>query len=269
MNAAHGFHPDLPHVEYHHRELGVASKTALDELHRSPLHYRTWLSAPGAETPALAFGRALHCALLEPDVFAKSYASEPDFGDCRFKDNKERRNAWRADNAGKTPISSADAATIEAMVESVRSHPLASKILAGGIPEASLRWTDVETGLTCKCRADYYVESRAMVCDVKTTLDARGQAFSRDSVKYRYHVQNAFYRQGFAAVGKELRHFVHIVVEKEPPFAVALYDLDAAAVEKGLSAARADMQTMASCLFKDEWPGYSQSIETLSLPAWA
>jgi hypothetical protein len=92
-----GFLPDLPSEVYHAPRLGVVSKSALDKLRKSPAHYYAWATGQlEKSTPALAFGRAGHCAIFEPDQFDKLYVVEPEFGDCRFKENKLKRDAWRA-----------------------------------------------------------------------------------------------------------------------------------------------------------------------------
>lgn len=257
--------------EYHAPRVGVVSKSALDQIHRSPAHYRAWLEGKldRPDSRALTFGRAFHCAVLEPDVFARSYAVQPDFGDCRFKEAKQARDRWRAENDGKEFVSADDFEAIRAMATSVLTHPIAGKMLKNGKPELTIKWTDVETGLPCKCRADYYVASRGMILDVKTTEDARPEAFKRSVYQYRYHVQDALYRAGFAAAGLDARYFILVAVEKSPPFCASVYQLDASAVEKGHAAARQDIETMARCVATNQWDGYPTSIQDLSLPPWA
>jgi hypothetical protein len=260
---------EVPHAEYHKRELGVASKTALDEIERSAAHYRVWVAGRDKPTPARVFGAAFHCALLEPEKFGRTYATEPDFGDCRFKANKAARDEWRMQHAGAVLIPSDDMVAILGMVSSVRRHPIAGRMVHNGMPELTCTWVDSDTGIRCKCRADYFIRRHRMVVDVKSTLDAREKAFRVDSAAYRYHVQDAFYRQGFEAVGEPIDHFALIAVEKEEPFAVAVWELDAGDVAKGLEHARRNLDTLAHCLELDEWPAYSQSIRTLKLPPWA
>lgn len=275
-----GIHEDVSHEEYHQRRVGLVSKHALDLVHRSPAHYKHWVDgAEEEQTPALAFGAAFHCALLEPDVFKRSYIvepEEPDFGDCRKKDNKAARDKWRIElakwreeHAGWRSIDAEDMETIKRMVAAVRKHPLAKKMIRNGVPEATVKWTDEDTGLHCKIRADYYVESLSMVADVKSTLDARPEAFRRDVAKYGYHRQDALYRTGFGAIDAHVRHFVFIAVEKEEPHAIAIYALEPEAVSRGNISIRRDMETLAECVRTDTWPGYSASIQQLELPPWA
>lgn len=266
-----GVVPGLPSELYHRREIGVVSKSALDRVARSPAHYKAWVDGtlPDEDTPAMRFGRAFHCAILEPERFAEEYVTEPDFGDCRSSKNRAKRDEWRAANGARTAISDDDLETISAMRAAILAHPIAGKMIRDGQPELTVRWTDSETGLKCKCRADYYVKRLRMVADLKSCQDASEEAFRKDVAKYRYMVQDALYRAGFEAAGEPIQHFVFLAVEKAPPYAVAVYSLDAEGVGKGYSLARRDMATMAECLNKDEWPGYPPGIRTISLPPWA
>lgn len=261
---------NVPHAKYHERKIGVVSKSILDLIDRSPAHYKQWIDDGVEErTPALVFGAAFHCALLEPERYAVDYAVEPDFGDCRKTANKAARDSWRSLHENAEHIAADDAKTIENMVAAVRRHPLASRAISDGQSELTLRWTDEDSGLPCKARADYYVEHLGAVFDVKSTLDARPRAFARDVVNYRYHVQDALYRAAFAANRVEVRHFAFVCVEKDPPHAIAIYELDADAVAKGDMAARSNITTMKYCVSSGQWPGYAESIQTIQLPPWA
>jgi hypothetical protein len=172
-------------------------------------------------------------------------------------------------NGTKTQVDPADMARIRAMMASVRAHPLASRMIHDGDAEATLRWKDGITGLECKARVDYYVPRLGMVADVKTSEDARPDAFRKSVANYGYHRQDAFYRSAFTAVGAAVEHFVFVVVEKQAPHAVAVYALDQEAVTRGFASVRADMAVLAECLRTDKFPGYETSIQTLSVPPWA
>jgi exodeoxyribonuclease VIII len=265
-----GLYRDVSEADYHARVPGLVSKSVLDLVDRSPAHYSAWLHCAEREpTPALIFGKWLHTALLEPERFAAQYIAQPDFGDCRLKDNKARRSEWQLANAGKESVDAKSMDIIRGICASVNAHPLAGKMIREGVAEATLRWRDEETGLQCKARADYYVERLAACYDVKTTEDARPDAFARSMANYRYHVQDAFYREGFARIGRPLDHFVFIAVEKTAPFEVALYTLDADDVARGWSAAHANMATLKAAVSSGTYQGYGNSIQSIRLPAWA
>ncbi len=263
-------HTHVPAAEYHKRELGVVSKSACDELDRSAAHYYEWVHGAEREpTPALKFGAAFHCSQLEPDVFARHYRVEPDFGDCRSTKNKEARDRWRADNAGRSLISADDMEAVRGMQLAVAAHPAASRLIQAGQAEVTLRWLDEESGLPGKSRADYWVREKRLAVDLKSTMDASAEQFSKDVYNHRYHVQDALYRAAFAACGERIDHFAIVAVEKLPPYAVAVYVLDAEAVAKGYNSARKNIELLRVCMEKNVWPGYGQGIEELALPHWA
>lgn len=266
-----GFYRGVPNEVYHARHVGLASKSALDHVNRSSMHYKWWVDGgEEEETPALAFGSAFHCALLEPDRWCTSYCVVPDFGDCRFKINKAARDEWRRDHAGWTEITFEDAKAIDGMVAAVRAHPLAGKMIRDGEAEITLRWNDEETGLPCKCRADYYVRRLSMAVDFKSAIDARKAAFRKAVSNYGYHRQDGFYRSGFAAIEAPIKHFVFVVVEKAAPHAVAIYTLGANALARGRASVREDLAALGASVKANEWSGYPTSIQELDdLPPWA
>lgn len=266
LGISYGIDPE----RYHRRELGVVSKSALDRIKRSPAHYREWALGTDAEpTPALKFGQMLHMMILEPERFRATYAEQPDFGDGRTKAAKEAKAEWELANPGAKPLTRRDSETLDGMFVSVMRHPAASRLIAEGQSEVTLSWLDEITGLRCKSRADYYVKRRRLAVDLKSTEDASPDEFARSVYKYRYHVQDALYRDAFRNCGEPIEHFAIIAVEKQAPYAVAVYTLDEDAVRKGFEAARQGIDRLADCVKRDEWPAYGDGVNTLSLPGWA
>lgn len=267
-----GVHLNMPADEYHQRILGVASKGALDLVAKSPAHYKSWIDGAYEEedtSSVFAFGKAAHCAILEPYLFTQTYAVKPAFGDCRNTANKAKRDEWLAAHDGYTVISQEDYDAVCAMGKAVRAHKLASKLLSGGKPEVTVGWTDDATGLPCKARADYWKEKQGVIVDLKTCADASPLGFRKSVSNFRYHVQDAHYRRGFAAVGKQVASFVFVAIEKRPPYAIGIYTLNEDALQRGEQHVRANMQTLAECMKSGEWPGYDPGIQTLELPPWS
>jgi exodeoxyribonuclease VIII len=71
-----GVYPNLSNEEYHGGP-GI-SKSGLDLIHRSPLHYRAAKTAANDNEPtaAQAIGTAFHSLLLEPESFAQLYCQQ-------------------------------------------------------------------------------------------------------------------------------------------------------------------------------------------------
>jgi hypothetical protein len=264
-----GMHPGIEPEVYYARALGLVRKSVLDLVHRSPAHLKAWLDGGEEEpTPALAFGVALHTALLEPDRFAHEYVVAPDFGDRRYKAAKERYEGWKAENVGKTVLEVRDGDAIRGITMSVLRHPLLGRIVERGRSEMTVRW-DEECGLPAAARLDKYLEELAVTLDLKSTEDASPGAFSRSVANYRYHVQEAHYRAGLDAIGATCEHFIFGACEKRPPYAVALYELSPEALAVGERVRRRDIQRLEECAVKNEWPGYPEAIVELDLPRWA
>lgn len=257
----------LTNAEYHAHP--AVSKSGLDLVHRSPLHFwNRYLNPdrePEAPTEAMVLGSALHTAVLEPHLFDDEYAVAPHC-DRRTKEGKMIWADFEQEAAGKTLLRAEDACRIEAMAGAVRSHKAASFLLTmPGKAEQSYFWTDESTGEKCKCRPDWHSADGRIIVDVKTTEDASPGKFLRSSVLgWRYHVQAAFYMQGLPSA----EVFLFACVEKKPPYAVAVYSLPAKLIERGLDEAMADLRQIAACREANRWPSYTEEVHELALPKW-
>lgn len=250
----------LPEREYHAHP--AISKSLLDRVARSPMHARAYLDGDrGEETPAMAFGSAFHAALLEPARAGDRYALFD--GDLRTKAGKAERDAII--ESGRSILRPNDASMITRMIAAVHRNNTAREYLSmTGIAESSVFWAHPASGLELRCRPDYWIQSHGIVLDIKTTRDASPAAFARFVAKYRYHVQAAHYLDGTQA-----ERFVLIAIEKDSPHAVAVYELDEASLDLGRQAREQDIATLAVCMSTDDWPGYVDAVQTLTLPPWS
>ena len=246
--------------EQYHADPAV-SASHLHAVAASPYHYWSRFLNPDRPvvepTAAMQLGSLVHCAVLEPDELAKRYATCPP---RNTKDGKATAAMLAA--SGIEAVTAGDMELALAMAASVRNHQAAAELLRDGIAEKSFWWDDVDTGLRCKCRPDWYYGTTLV--DLKTTTDASPRGFARSVVQYRYHVQQAHYMAGTFA-----ERFVFIAVEKTYPYAVGVYELDTIAMDAAEVIRRNNLQTIADCRAINEWPGYSQGIRGLSLPGWA
>lgn len=257
---------DETEADYHEREYGVASASLLKLMDaRTPAHVKAWYDGHDAEeTPALRFGRAVHCAVLEPDRYNEAYVVAPKF-DRRTKAGKAAAAAFAAEHGHKVAITQSDHDTIEGMRQAIEAHPIARALLTApdAQTEVTARWTDQYTGLRCKLRADLWIPSRRLCVDLKTAKDASPQGFARSVASYGYDVQQAHYEQGLGAAA-----FLFVVVEKEPPYAVGVYRMDEQSAARGHELWRGALDELARCVERDEWPGYGSGITELTLPRW-
>lgn len=260
-----GIYGHLTNSEY--RALEGVSITYLKEIARSPAHFKELVANPIIPSADMKLGTAFHAALLEPESF-KNYAVAPEI-DKRTKAGKQAWEEFVKENSGKETMEKEDYETVLKMVESVSNHPTAKKLLTGGKAEQSVFWKCPVTDVLCKCRPDYLIEKKGIIVDIKTTYDASEYAFKRSIAKFQYHLQSAFYLEGVGInIGKVLSDFVHVVVEKTPPFAVGIYVLDDASIAEASKEIKRLLEIYSNCLKTNSWPSYPEVIQNVTIPPY-
>lgn len=221
----------------------------------------------------MRLGTATHLAVFEPERFDERVAV--------WEGERRAGNAykeWLAANEGKLHLRAQDLAGIDAIAAAVRAHPVAAALLDQGEAEVTLRWTDEETGLECKGRADWIRredDGSITVIDLKTTRTVNPRLFASQVANLAYHGQAAHYVAGVRAMnpGVDVVRFLVIAVESSAPHDVVVYELDAGvpdgALHVGELLRRELLTKLADCIRHDEWPGRCPRMETLCLPGWA
>ena len=262
----------MSNAEYHASE-GI-SKSGLDLIAQSPAHYYARKLDPNRppedpQTIAQQNGEIAHCAILEPLEFGKRFHVGPDAARST-KQWKEFVDSLPSDAAAIKPDQSMAAWKQSA---SVRLIDDLRRGFSVGHAEVSAYWIDEETGILCKCRPDFVHdcgEAGVILIDVKTCGNASPGEFSRMIAKHRYHVQDAYYSEGFAqASGRRVLGFVFAAVEMSYPYAASAIQLDAESREQGRADFRRDLNTYAKCKNSDTWPGYGNEVHIARLPGWA
>jgi exodeoxyribonuclease VIII len=223
--------------------------------------------APSEPTPALKNGALVHCCVFEPDQVALRYVVKPAGLDLRTKEGK----AWR--EAQTLEIVDAEAMALAAgQARAMRSLPEVAALLSDGVGEASAFWIDEKTGELCKCRPDWTspVGDGVILVDGKTTIDASLAGFSRAIWNFDYHLQAAWYSDGYeAATGKHVHGFVFAAAESSWPHVAAAYMLDDQVLDRARAENRRLLDLYAECRRTNHWPGYQTGIQPITLPSWA
>lgn len=243
--------------------IDAINHSKLEGFKRTPAHAREDMLHPKNGTAAQALGHAFHAFVLEPEVFAGQYVVPPKV-DRRTTKGKETWAQWEVDNAGKALLDANEASDYARMKASILAHPTARELLVGkGYNEATLIWPDRETGLACKGRLDRITQygGDSWIVDLKTSKDAGEKSFKWDAGRYGYFRGASWYRRGLAVVRPgPARRCCFVVVEKEPPFAVAVHEADERALEQGDREMTAWLGLYAECLESGVWPAYDPGM---------
>lgn len=256
------YHFDTTHI----------SKSGLDLIDRSPLHYlHRYKQAEGLKRKRhFDIGTAAHTLILEPHLAQKDIAVIPSHAPKR--PSEAQRNAknpspstvaavefwyfFDREHAHRPIVNQADYDHAQSMRDAVMKHPAASQLLSQGEAEFIHTWQDPTTGVDMKMRADWV--NGNIIADVKTTDDASPRAFARSARKWRYDVQSAVYTDGLKS-----DNFVFIAVEKAPPYAVAVYFATPDMINDGRAKRDANLKTYAEALCSGDFKAYSDIIEPM------
>ncbi len=263
MTRKPGIYLDMPNEDYHDGP-GISKSGLWTISEKTPAHYKF---GERKQNKVFDMGEACHLAILQPDIFETKVIRGPD--DRRGSKWKDLVEACALD--GKLLLTAADYDNALAIRDTIHADPWLNGVICGGdaMIEASGYFIDPETGELCRVRPDLYREDIGIKLDVKSSQSAHPDAFARSVVNYGYHAQEAFYTDGWQALGKPVNGFVFLAFEKEPPYAFGVYELPPSIVEEGRALMRSALNTYATCRAENRWPGYGEGVQELSFKRWA
>ena len=180
-------------------------------------------------TPAMEFGTAFHTLCLEPEIFATDYVLLPDGLDFVKKEGKDLKKAAIAE--GKTMLKEKDLRKLEAMRDSLMSHPWMAEYFDIAMADVEISLINNIEGCMVKSRLDTYFPELGMSIDLKTTMDASPGTWKRQIRFDGYRLQAAIYVNQLKLQGLPARRFVFAAVEKDSPHTVGLYEMSEASLE--------------------------------------
>ena len=228
----------------------------------SPAHYQYRKTHERPDSSAMALGRAIHTAVLEPDRFLVEFAY--------FDGPRRAGKAWEdfaAVNAGRTILKPDEFQRVLDVRDAVKAHKVARRLLRRGKPEVTLQWRDPDTRMLLKARPDW-IGSDGTLLDLKSTRTIEMRTFSRLAVQMHYIEQMSYYRMAMRERGYTVGPVYLLVVEVEGPHDVGVYELEAEALDAGEDVVHGLLQRVKDYhLFKNP-PGRCPGAETLDIPPW-
>jgi exodeoxyribonuclease VIII len=244
--------------------------TRLKELRRSPQHYQWALTHP-KKSGALTLGIAAHIAVLEPHRFAEEFAIWTRATDAGAMAPRRGQywDTFCAEHPGCTVLTPKEGGLCQQIAAAVRNDPLAMKYLGAGDPEVTLLWGIA--GRQCKGRADWLttIDGKPYIVGLKTARDCRPFVFGSQCAKLGYHLQFAFYADGYEAITGKRPSLIEIVVESAPPHATAVYRVTEDVLAQGRDEYLRLLDILTECEITGDWPGPVPREEDLTLPTWA
>lgn len=261
-----GFYPNVPEAEY--RAFDAVNQSALKN-HPTALHLQHGLTATREATAAMELGTALHLAVWQPERFAASVVVSPTFAGTG---SRAARDAWEAENAGKTILTASQMERCKGMYAAIMANPKARALVeAPGWHECVAVWNDpFYPDVLCKARADKVIldGDRALILDLKSTACAAEWAFAKSCADYGYDQQDDWYSRGFGEVLGREAATCFIPVESESPHGVAIYELDDEARNIGRAQNVTALSWLRTGRQTGQWPGYPDEVKVIGLPAW-
>lgn len=246
--------------ELSHSQLKDFSRSPWDFYmrHRYPLRPLRSLS-----TPSQTIGEILHCAVLEPQRFLQAYSAGPDVS----RITKEWKVAdQEAKEDGRILLKGAEWRQVTECAESVRSHPVARKILEDQSlsTEVSATW---ELG-GVKCRGRFDAKTNWCLADLKTSCRGGPENFMWEAEKYHYNTQAAYYQTGLlrATDAAETLPFMFIVVDAEYPYKCYVYRATDDFMERGHALVKRWLDEYFHCYIHDRWPCDNDCLIELTPP---
>jgi hypothetical protein len=218
------------------------------------------------DTDATRLGRAAHCRVLTPALYARTFIAKPAGMTFASREGK----AWRDVHAGLDILSATDAIAVagvaDAIAHKAAAHDTIMAARGAGTIETSVFWV-CTTGLLCKGRPDWYLPAAVYDLKVSRVADSPPIVMARKCYWNGWLHQLAHYRAGLVANGVPVKRGRLVIVSPTPPHCVHLLDVSEADMDY-LDLENLDVRNkMRHHCLTGEWPGTPDQWRTIELPA--
>lgn len=251
---------------YEYQALDRLNQSTIKEILANPFKWALGASRQ-VKSEAMDFGSLCHDLILSPSEIENKYKfSKFDKLDFRLKECKAEKA--EAENEGKILLDKATRDKAEQLVE----HNLSSLDVWLDDGEQEVTFLGEIDGVECKARLDWINKYHNRIIDIKIMQNADKESFTKSVLNFGYHIQASFYMTLTGA-----KTFQFLVIEKEYPFMMGVYELDNMALQLGESEWRKALeiyknkeQFATNQYFDYNDPtAKNELIQQISLPTWA
>ncbi len=242
--------------EDYHASKGI-SRSGISEIKTSPLHYwDKYLNPDKPKKPkssAMEMGTLVGTLLTEPHNFEKYFIVVKKVNGAT-KEGKAYKKSIEEETAGRIQMTEPEYKKSLIMVEAIKRHQKAMRILEGAEFEPSIYWVDKETGLLCKTRPDIWNKEIGILCDLKTSRKPCPYEFAQEAINHDYHIQAAMQIDGiYENTGVLIEDFCFLTIPNIRPFSAYLYHMPAAMIDRGRREYKAALKIAKICFDKNQW----------------
>jgi exodeoxyribonuclease VIII len=232
-----------------------------------------------ADSKATKWGRLLDVCLLTPDEFPNLYAVRPPtYKDAKTGEEKPWNansnvcKAWIEEQGEREIVGDGELEKVRQAIARIRSDEIIAAWCAACDTQVLVEaeWHDKPTGLVIpvRCLIDFVprndTEFAKCVGDLKTTCNAKPQAWQRWCYTAGYHIQGAFNLDMIAAAtGEDRNTFCFILSESFEPWQTGKRMLSEDFKELGRAEYTKHLRNYAQCVKSGRWPGYDDTDEAI------
>ncbi len=238
------------------------------------------------DSPDMAFGRALHARLLEPESYQERFVVSPGCEAVLSSGKNKGQMCGKTakyllpsgkfacgthtsiDEQSANILTADEAARVEGAAAAVKEHDVVKLLRQSGGFECTAVWQ--RDGVLCRGRLDKLCAKVPAIVDLKKITVGRGKlrTIELDILNYNYDIKAAWYVDGVERILGARPAFVWIFVEDGPPYGVRVLQADADTLAVGALKANDLFERYKRANESGVWPGYSSKVEFGGLPSF-
>jgi hypothetical protein len=250
----------------YHSDLHIQSCSMLKGMMDSPAHYQRALIARRNSTKKMDFGSLVHLLTLEPHRLLASVAIYPGTSPS-VKESREFAQAHRGMMIFDEPTFHMAEAAKDRLINTRVMGRLFGDFLSEGEAEASIYFTDPDTGVECRTRID--LRHPEANFDLKTTAYVHSDAWRRHALSLHYDMQAYMYSLADCLYrgAEDPKPFVFMSVENEYPLSTCSRRAGLSFMTEGSRKYKHAITAYAACAKADFWPCPSGE-EVIEIEHW-